>query len=85
MKSKKMNPIMFQFYDYSQMVDSMSLQSAISDIYDKGVDDDQLAWIYKSNKEIDMAVKTASGLTERQIVSDIVLQGDTFGSILASV
>ena len=85
MKSKKMKAIMFQFYDYSQMFDSINLQSAISDIYDKGVDDDQLALIYKSNKEIDMAVKTASGLTERQIVSDIVLQGDTFGSILASV
>ena len=39
-----MNPIMFQFYDYSQMVDSMSLQSAISDIYDKGVDDDQFGF-----------------------------------------
>ena len=85
MKSKKMKAIMFQFYDYSQMFDSINLQSAISDIYDKGVNDDQLALIYKSNKEIDMAVKTASGLTERQIVSDIVLQGDTFGSILASV
>ena len=32
-----------------------------------------------------MAVKTANGLSDRQIVSDIVLQGDTFGSILASV
>ena len=32
-----------------------------------------------------MAVKTPGGLTERQIVKNIVLQGDTFGSILASV
>ena len=32
-----------------------------------------------------MAVKTPYGLTERQNVKDIVLQGDTFGSILASV
>ena len=32
-----------------------------------------------------MAVKTPSGLTERQIIRNCVLQGDTFGSILASV
>ena len=32
-----------------------------------------------------MAVKTPTGLTERQNVENIVLQGDTWGSILASV
>ena len=32
-----------------------------------------------------MAAKTPSGLTERQQVNDIVLQGDTWGSIMASV
>ena len=32
-----------------------------------------------------MAVKTPAGLTERQTIKDIVLQVDTFGSILASV
>ena len=32
-----------------------------------------------------MAVKTAHGLTDRQTVTDIVLQGDKFGSLLASV
>ena len=32
-----------------------------------------------------MSVKTPNGLTDRQIIKDIVLQGDTFGSILASV
>ena len=85
LKSKKMKPILFKFYDYSQMFDSINLQSAICDIYDTGVDDDQLVLLYKSNKEINMAVKTANGMSDRQIVSDIVLQGDTFGSILASV
>ena len=31
-----------------------------------------------------MSVKTPNGLTERQILRNIVLQGDTWGSILAS-
>ena len=32
-----------------------------------------------------MAVKTPSGLTDRQVIKNCVLQGDNFGSILSSV
>ena len=56
----------------------------ILELYDVGLDDESLALLYKANTEIHMAVKTPSGLTERQ-VNDIVLQGDTWGSIMASV
>ena len=85
MKSKKMTPILLQIYDYSQMFDSIELEQAISDIYDAGVRDDVLSLLYQANAEIHMAVKTPSGLTERQVLKDVVLQGDTWGSILASV
>ena len=52
-----------------------------------GIDDDNLALLYEANKNVKMSVKTTNGLTERQILRDVVLvlQGDTFGSILASV
>jgi hypothetical protein len=85
MQSTKMKPVLLQFYDYSQMFDSINLQEAISDIYDTGVDDENLQLLYNANQEINMAVKTANGLSDRQVVNDIVLQGDTWGSILASV
>ena len=85
MQSTKMKPVLLQFYDYSQMFNSINLQEAISDIYDTGVDDENLHLLYNANQEINMAVKTANGLSDRQVVNDIVLQGDTFGSILASV
>ena len=32
-----------------------------------------------------MAVKTHGGLTERKVIENSVQQGDTFGSMLASV
>ena len=67
------------------MFDSIDLKQAISDIFDAGVNDDNLALLYKANEEIHMAVKTATGLTKRQVIKDIVLQGDTWGSLLASV
>ena len=85
MRSKKMKPVLLQIYDYSQMFDSVNLEKAISDIYDTGLKDDNLVLIYKANKEINMAVNTPSGLSERQIISNSVLQGDTFGSLLSSV
>ena len=84
-KSMKMKPILLQIYDYSQMFDSIDLEQALCDMYDAGVDDDTLALLHNANKEINMAVKTPSGLTVRQIIKNIVLQGDTWGSILASV
>ena len=85
MHSKQKKSITLQIYDYKQMFDAIDLEVSISDIYDVGDDDDSLTLIYEANKEIQMAVKTPSGLTERQTVRNIVLQGDTWGSILASV
>ena len=58
LKSKKMKPVLFQFCNYSQMFDSINLEEAISDIYDTGVDDDNLVLLYEANQNINMAVKT---------------------------
>ena len=70
---------------YSQMFDSIELEQGISDIYDTGVRDDVLSLLYQAIEEIYMAVKNLSGLTERQVLKDVVLQGDTWEAILASV
>ena len=75
LKSKKMKPVLFQVYDYAQMFDSIDLELAINDIYDTGVNDDTLVLLHKANRDIQMAVKTPTGLTERQEVTNIVLQG----------
>ena len=56
-----------------------------SDLYDVGLKDDTLALLHEANRNIKMAVKTPSGLTQRQTINNCVLQGDTFGSIMASV
>ena len=48
-------------------------------MYDAGVKDDNLALIYRANKEINMAVNTPTGLTQRQNLENVVLQGDTWG------
>ena len=59
--------ILLQIYDYEQMFDSINLQEALSNIYDYGLDDDNLSLIHNSNNEVHMAVKTSGGLTDRQV------------------
>ena len=85
LSSKKKKPVLLQIYDYQQMFDAIELKEALSDIYDVGINDDNLPLIYNANNDVRMAVNTPNGLTERQSLENVVLQGDTFGSILASV
>ena len=84
--SRKNNkPVLLQIYDYRQMFDAINLEEAINDAFDAGMDDDNLALIYNANKDIRMAVNTLTGLTERQRLRNVVLQGDTWSSLLASI
>ena len=83
--SKKKHPVVLQIYDYKQMFDAIHLEQALSDIYEYGLNDDNLSLIYQANRDVRMAVNTPNGLTERRSLKNVVLQGDTIGSILASV
>ena len=67
------------------MFDAINLEEAINDVFDTGMRDDNLCLIYNANKEIQMAVNTPNGLTERQNLSNVLLEGDTWSSMLASI
>ena len=68
------------------MYDSMELGKACGDIYDAGVNDDNLALIYEANKNVKIKVKTpGAGLTKEEEVNMEVLQGDVIALILASI
>ena len=83
-KSKKNSPVTIQIYDYKQMFDSMNLQEAVSDLFDSGVKDNTLALLYEANKNINVKVKTPSGLSAETYFEQLVLQGDTWGPIMAA-
>ena len=57
----------------------------MNDFFEAGVTDDSLALLYEANKSVNMAIKTPSGLTVRQRIEKIILQGDVFGPIECSV
>ena len=67
------------------MFDSINLEQAISDVYEAGLKDSNLKIIHEANKSIYMSINTPDGLTDRKKIEDIVLQGETFSSLLASV
>ena len=72
-------------YDYRQCFDSLWLDECINDLFDAGIKDDELALIYEANRANKVAVKTPFGLTSRETVNKIVLQGEVFGPLQCSV
>ena len=62
-----------------------NLEEILNDLYETGVVDDSLNLLYEANKEIYMKVKTPLGDAEEDVVENIVLQGDTWSPIMASV
>ena len=85
LSSKNKKAVDIQIMDYRQCFDAMWLKETMNDLYETGVQDDQLALLYEANREINVAVKTPNGLTERVKVEEIILQGDVFGPIECSV
>ena len=72
-------------YDYRQCFYTLWIDECINDLFDAGVTDDKLALIYEANKVNKVAVKTPFGLSERETVNKIVLQGEVFGPVQCSV
>ena len=83
--NKKANPIDNEVLDYKQCFDSLWLEECMNDLFEGGIDDDNLALIYEANRNINVAVNTPNGLTARDNIEKIVLQGDVFGPLECSV
>ena len=84
-QSKKKKTVDVMVLDFKQMFDSEWLQESLNDLYEAGVCDDYLPLIYKSNREAYVAVKTPGGLSKRETVKEIVMQGDVLAPLLSSL
>ena len=71
--------------DYRQCFDSMWLEEVVNDLYEAGINNDNLALIYEANKKDKVSVQTPHGPTERVIIEKIVMQGETFAPLECSV
>ena len=57
----------------------MWLSESINDLFESGIQDDNLALIHAANAENYVAVQTPAGLTERIPINKIVMQGEVTG------
>ena len=53
---------------WKKCLDSLWVQDCINDMYDAGVQSDQLNLLYLLNKNAKVAVKTTNGLTQRESI-----------------
>ena len=72
--SKKKEPIDQNIMDFKQMFDVEELTTVLNSFYEAGVKGDMLALTYGANKNITFAIKTPSGLTEKTIIRNKIMQ-----------
>ena len=59
-------------------------QGSINTLYEYGLDNDKLVILYEETKTASIAIKTATGLTNRETISNIIMQGTAFGTIICT-
>ena len=75
----KAEAIDIEIIDYRQCFDSMWLCESINDLYESRIQNENLAIIHAANSHNLVAVNTPVGLTTREAVEDIVMQGEVTG------
>ena len=53
-------------------------------IYENGFQNDKLSLLYNINKDAQIAIKSKTGVGERSAISDIIMQGTVWGSLLCT-
>ena len=85
LSSSAKDPIDIMVLDFKQMFDSECLYECLNDVYEAGVDDDYFPLLYEANRETYVAVQTPSGISKRETVHEIVMQGDVLAPLISSL
>ena len=73
-----------QIFDAEIFVDKLWSKECFNDIFENGFNNDQFALLYNVNKTAQVAVKTHGGITQRISISDTIMQGTVWGSLLCT-
>ena len=65
--------------------DSLWLSECINDLYDTGLKNDKLVLLHNSNMIANIAIKTASGTTDRFNIRKIAMQGTVWAGLMCTV
>ena len=80
--SIKKKPLVIQQYDFKQMFDGMDNSEACGDLFNYGVKDEHLKLIHEANREVVINVKTPQGLSKEYMLTNKVIQGQTWAYAL---
>ena len=72
------------FYDVRQCFDALWTEKVIVDLYKNGVKDNHLNLIHNASANVNIAVKTPVGITTRRNIKNIIIQGETYSSIICT-
>ena len=83
-KNGSKEPIDISVYDVKKCFDSLWVQDCINDMFDAGIQSDKLNVLYLLNKDAQVAVKTTNGITQRETISNIIMQGTVWGGMFCT-
>ena len=81
---KKKEGIDIQVFDAYKCFDKLWTKECFNDVYECGFTDDKLPLLFGENVNAQVAVKTASGTTRRTNISEVVMQGTVWGSLMCT-
>ena len=70
--------------DVKKCFDSLWAQECINTLFEYGLKIDKLVLIYEETKSAMIAVKTATKITKREDIYNIIMQGSVFGSLICT-
>ena len=68
-------------YDVEKCFDSLWTHECINDLYETGLKNDKLTLLFNMNQHAQIAVKTNFGMTKRESISNVIMQGTVWGSL----
>ena len=74
-------PVDLELYDIETCYDALWLKETINSLYEAGIRNDKLCLLYKENQNANIVVKTSQGMSRRESISEIVMQGSVFGGL----
>ena len=77
-------PIDIQVFDIEKCFDALWVEECINDIYETGFNNDKLPLLFIENQFAKIAVKTPSGVSKRVLITNIIMQGTVWGSLLCT-
>ena len=73
-----------QIFDVEKCFDALWVEECVNDLFEAGLDNDKLALLYLENQHARIAIKTPEGKSDRVSISNIIMQGTVWGSLMCT-